>query len=138
VVAAIQKDDAQRRSLINLRVTPRDRDLIDRAAATLGKNRSEFMMDATRMAAEDALLDRTAFRLDAERFSAFMAQLDAPPAPNAALKYSAGPSIRPRLPQMSKSWTRPAPEMVLWPALWPDFAQNIKSTAPSKRTRCDA
>ena len=86
MVAAIQKDDAQRRSLINLRVTPRDRDLIDRAAATLGKNRSEFMMDATRMAAEDALLDRTAFRLDAERFSAFMAQLDAPPTPNAALR----------------------------------------------------
>lgn len=84
--AAIQKDDAQRRSLINLRVTPRDRDLIDRAAATLGKNRSEFMMDATRMAAEDALFDRTAFRLDAERFGAFMAQLDAPPAPNAALR----------------------------------------------------
>lgn len=86
MVAAIQKDDAQRRSLINLRVTPRDRDLIDRAAASLGKNRSEFMMDATRMAAEDALLDRIAFRLDAERFGAFMAQLDAPPAPNAALR----------------------------------------------------
>jgi len=86
MVAAIQKDDAQRRTLINLRVTPRDRDLIDRAAASLGKNRSEFMMDATRMAAEDALLDRTAFRLDAERFGAFMAQLDAPPAPNSALR----------------------------------------------------
>lgn len=86
MVAAIQKDDAQRRSLINLRVTPRDRDLIDRAAATLGKNRSEFMMDATRVAAEDALLDRTAFRLDSERFSAFMAQLDAPPSPNPALR----------------------------------------------------
>lgn len=86
MVAAIQKDDAQRRSLINLRVTPRDRDLIDRAAASLGKNRSEFMMDATRTAAEDALLDRTAFRLDPDRFGAFMAQLDAPAAPNAALR----------------------------------------------------
>ena len=50
------------------------------------EDRSEFMMDATRMAAEDALLDRTAFRLDPERFGAFMAQLDAPPAPNAALR----------------------------------------------------
>ncbi len=85
MVAATHKDDAQRRSLINLRVTPRDRDLIDRAAAALGKNRSEFMMEATRQAAEDVLLDRTAFRLDAEQFSAFMAQLDAPPAPNARL-----------------------------------------------------
>jgi uncharacterized protein (DUF1778 family) len=90
MVAASHKDVAQRRSLINLRVTPRDRDLIDRAAASLGKNRSEFMMDATRMAAEDALLDRTAFRLDAERFGAFMAQLDAPPAPNPALRKLVG------------------------------------------------
>lgn len=86
MVAMTPNEDAQRRSLINLRVTPRDRDLIDRAAAALGKNRSEFMMEASRQAAEDALLDRTAFRLDAEQFSAFMAQLDAPPAPNARLR----------------------------------------------------
>ena len=39
MVAATPNEDAQRRSLINLRVTPRDRDLIDRAAAMLGKNR---------------------------------------------------------------------------------------------------
>lgn len=86
MVAVTPNDDAQRRSLINLRVTPRDRDLIDRAAAILGKNRSEFMMEASRQAAEDALLDRTAFRLDAVQFGAFMAQLDAPPAPNARLR----------------------------------------------------
>ncbi|MBW6495687.1 MAG: DUF1778 domain-containing protein [Burkholderiaceae bacterium] len=86
MVAVTPNDDAQRRSLINLRVTPRDRELIDRAAATLGKNRSEFMMEASRQAAEDALMDRTAFRLDAEQFSAFMAQLDAPPASNERLR----------------------------------------------------
>lgn len=86
MVAMTSNEDAQRRSLINLRVTPRDRDLIDRAAAVLGKNRSEFMMEASRQAAEDALLDRIAFRLDAERFGAFMAQLDAPPAPNERLR----------------------------------------------------
>lgn len=86
MVAAIPKDDAQRRSLINLRVTPRDRDLIDRAAAATGKNRSEFMMEAARQAAEDALLDRIGFRLDAGQFSAFMAKLDAPPEPNARLR----------------------------------------------------
>ena len=86
MVAVTSKEDAPRRSLINLRVTPRDRDLIDRAAAALGKNRSEFMMEASRQAAEDALLDRTAFRLDAAQFGAFMAQLDAPPAPNERLR----------------------------------------------------
>jgi uncharacterized protein (DUF1778 family) len=86
MVAVTPNEDAQRRSLINLRVTPRDRELIDRAAATLGKNRSEFMMEASRQAAEDALMDRTAFRLDAAHFSAFMAQLDAPPAPTERLR----------------------------------------------------
>ena len=52
MVAVTSKEDAPRRSLINLRVTPRDRDLIDRAAAALGKDRSEFMMEASRQAAE--------------------------------------------------------------------------------------
>ena len=66
--------------------TPRDRDLIDRAAAALGKNGSEFMLEASRQAAEDALLDRTAFRLDADQIRALIAQLDAPPAPNERLR----------------------------------------------------
>lgn len=76
---------APAKALINLRVSEDDRDLIDRAASALGKNRSEFMLAASRRAAEDALLDRTLFRLDAERFAAFSALLDAPPAPDAAL-----------------------------------------------------
>ena len=86
MVAVTPQDEVQRRSLINLRITPRDRDLIDRAAASLGKNRSEFMMAARRKAAEDALLDRQAFRLDAAQFAAFVAALDAPPAPNDRLR----------------------------------------------------
>ncbi len=75
-----------RRSLVNLRVSADDRDLITRAAEALGKNRSEFMLDAARQAARDALLDRTLFRLDSDRFDAFVALLDAPPAPNEKLK----------------------------------------------------
>jgi uncharacterized protein (DUF1778 family) len=76
---------AARKSLINLRVTRRDRDLIDRAADALGKNRTEFMLEATRRAAEDALLDRTLFRLEPGRFDAFQASLDAPTKPPMAL-----------------------------------------------------
>ena len=76
---------AAHKSLINLRVTRRDRDLIDRAADALGKNRTEFMLEATRRAAEDALLDRSLFRLDPERFNAFQAALDAPAKPSEAL-----------------------------------------------------
>jgi uncharacterized protein (DUF1778 family) len=44
------------------------------------------MLDASRLAAEDTLLDRSHFRLDADRFGAFLAQLDAPLAPNARLR----------------------------------------------------
>jgi len=74
------------KSLINLRVTRHDRDLIDRAADALGKNRTEFMLEATRRAAEDALLDRTLFRLDPKRFEAFHAALDRPVNPPKALR----------------------------------------------------
>ena len=75
-----------RESLVNLRLSADDRDLITRAAVALGKNRSEFMLDAARQAAQDALLDRTLFRLDSDHFEAFVALLDAPPTPNDKLK----------------------------------------------------
>jgi len=86
MVATTSPEQASRRSLINIRATVQDRELIDRAAAMLGKNRSEFMMEASRQAAEDALLDRTRFSLDAQRYAEFVAALDAPPAPSAALR----------------------------------------------------
>lgn len=86
MVAATAHEPPQRRALINIRVTPHDRDLIDRAAAALGKNRSEFMMAASVQAAEDALLDRTLFGLDAARHRAFVEALDAPPAPGEGLR----------------------------------------------------
>lgn len=44
------------------------------------------MPDAARQAARDARLDRTLFGLDEDRFDAFVALLDAPPAPNEKLK----------------------------------------------------
>jgi uncharacterized protein (DUF1778 family) len=52
---------------VNLRVREDIRDLIDRAAQSQGKSRSEFMIDAARRAAEDALLDQTLVRVDARR-----------------------------------------------------------------------
>lgn len=64
----------------------RDRDLTARAAASLGRNRSEFKMDAGRQAAEDVLLGRQSFRLDATQFAACVAALAAPPAPNDRLR----------------------------------------------------
>lgn len=64
---------------VNLRVREDIRDLIDRAAQSQGKSRSEFMIDAARRAAEDALLDQTLVRVDAQTYAHFLDVLDQPP-----------------------------------------------------------
>lgn len=74
-----------RDAAINLRALPEQRDLIDHAAQLLGKNRSDFMLEAACDRAQAVLLDQVFFSLDAEKFRAFNAALDAPAAPNAGL-----------------------------------------------------
>jgi uncharacterized protein (DUF1778 family) len=64
---------------VNLRVREDIRDLIDQAAQSQGKSRSEFMIDAARRAAEDALLDQTLVRADRQTFEHFLGVLDQPP-----------------------------------------------------------
>lgn len=64
---------------VNLRVREDVRDLIDQAARVHGKTRSEFMIEAARQAAENALLDRTFVQVDPETYAQFLAVLDAPP-----------------------------------------------------------
>lgn len=75
-----------RDAAINLRALPEQRDLIDQAASALGKNRSDFMLEAACERAQSVLLDQVFFRLDAHRFEQFVASLDAPPAPNPGLE----------------------------------------------------
>lgn len=70
---------------INLRISRSQKDLIDRAAQALGRNRSDFMLDAACREAEDVLLDRRYFALSDEAFKRFMANLDKPPASNPRL-----------------------------------------------------
>lgn len=77
---------ATKRQTLNLRIRAEERDLIDSAARASGKNRMEFILDATRRAAEEALLDQALLRVDPEAFAAFQARLDAPPAPNEWLR----------------------------------------------------
>jgi uncharacterized protein (DUF1778 family) len=64
---------------VNLRIREDVRSLIDRAARSRGKTRSDFMIDAARAAAEDALLDQTLVRVDAQSFARFAAVLDKAP-----------------------------------------------------------
>ncbi len=75
-----------RAAAINLRALPEQRDLIDHAATVLGKNRSDFMLEAACERAQSVLLDQVFFSLDTEQFQKFTAMLDAPPESNAGLE----------------------------------------------------
>ena len=82
------KRDGARRDTLNIRIKPEVRGLIDRAAALTGKNRTDFVLDAARHAAEDALLDRTVFVLSPKAYADFLTRLDAAPQPNRRLSRS--------------------------------------------------
>jgi uncharacterized protein (DUF1778 family) len=71
---------------INLRIESNTRQLIDEAAAILGKTRTEFMIETARRQAIDVLLDQQLFVLETERYDAFMHALDNPPAPGPKLR----------------------------------------------------
>ncbi len=87
-------------SALSLRISTRDRDLIDRGAEATGKSRTEFMLDASRTAATDALLDRRLFLLEPMEFAAFERALaKAPLASELARK------IRQKLTKRSPPWT---------------------------------
>lgn len=75
-----------KRKTLNLRIRPEDRTLIDRAARARGKNRTDFVLDAARMAAEEALLDRAIITASPDTYAAFLARLDMPAQPNERLR----------------------------------------------------
>lgn len=75
-----------RAAAINLRALPEQRDLIDHAASLLGKNRSDFMLEAACERAQSVLLDQVHFSLDADKFQQFVDLLDAPPERNPGLE----------------------------------------------------
>jgi len=77
---------SRRDAVVNLRLPVRTRDLIDSAASSLGKSRTEFMIETARRQAIDVLLDQRLFELDRAQFEAFTAALDAPAPPNDALR----------------------------------------------------
>lgn len=74
------------RDTLNIRIRPEVRALIDHAAAMTGRTRTDFVLDAARRAAQDALLDRTLFTMPPKAFAEFVKRLDAPPRPNARLR----------------------------------------------------
>jgi len=74
-----------REAPINIRARVTQRNLIDKAAAVLNKNRSDFMLEAACREAENVLLDRRLFLVDAEAYQEFETLLNAPVNDNPAL-----------------------------------------------------
>jgi uncharacterized protein (DUF1778 family) len=74
------------RQTVSLRIQPETRALIDRAARVLGKNRTDFILEAARAAAEEALLDQCLIAAQPKAYQEFLARLDKKPQPNDALK----------------------------------------------------
>jgi len=82
---AVAESNRLREENINLRVSRRQKALIDSAADALGRNRSDFMLDVVCREAESVLLDRCYFNLGEEAFKQFTAMLDNPPVDNPKL-----------------------------------------------------
>ncbi|MCO7217980.1 DUF1778 domain-containing protein [Halomonas sp. OfavH-34-E] len=70
---------------LNLRVERRRLNLIDRAVAEVGGDRTGFIVDAACRRAEDLLLDRCLFRADEEAFAALDRALEPTAESNEAL-----------------------------------------------------
>jgi len=75
-----------RNESINLRVSKREKTLIDRAAKLIDRSRSDFMLEAACREAEALLLDQNHFSLSEEKLKRFMAMLDESPSDNVKLR----------------------------------------------------
>ena len=76
----------KRNVTINLRASQKQRTLIDHAAETVGKNRSDFMLEAACREAGMVLMDRNYFVLDEKTFKRFSEELDKPVGKNVRLR----------------------------------------------------
>src|SRR5438445_13800704 len=86
MIMRVAPRETAKREALNLRIKPQVRELIDRAAELAGKNRTDFVLEAARRAAEDALLDRTVFSVSPKAYAEFLKRLDASPQPNGRLR----------------------------------------------------
>ena len=77
--------DAKRETL-NIRIKADIRNLIDRAAKSRGKNRTDFILESARAAAEEALLDQVIMTVTPQAYEQFLARLDLPPKANDRLR----------------------------------------------------
>jgi uncharacterized protein (DUF1778 family) len=84
--ATITRSKPPPRETLNIRIPAAERSLIDRAAQSSGKTRTDFILGAARRAAEETLLEQSLMLVSSATYKTFLAMLDAPPKPNARLK----------------------------------------------------
>lgn len=85
-MATRRNRDAESSEPLNIRIKPSIRSLIDRAAALVKQNRTDFILEASEQRAQRVLLDRVVFALSAEVYAQFVERLDPPASPNDRLK----------------------------------------------------
>lgn len=89
-----QTERGQRDSRLNLRASSHQQQLIRRAAASLDKSVTDFVLDSATVAAEQVLADRRWFMLDDQQWEQFQELLDAPVAETPRLReLLTGPSV---------------------------------------------
>lgn len=75
-----------KRNTLNIRIKPVEQQLIDRAAKLRGKTRTDFVLDAARVAAEEAILDQAVTFVSSETYDDFLRLLDGTADPNERLQ----------------------------------------------------
>jgi uncharacterized protein (DUF1778 family) len=75
-----------RRDTLNLRIPAAARNLIDRAAESAGKTRTDFILEAARRAAEETLLDRALMVVSPAAYEDFLERLDRQAEPSEQLR----------------------------------------------------
>jgi uncharacterized protein (DUF1778 family) len=87
--AARRRDDR-----LEVRLTPKAKSILKRAADVEDMSMSEFVLDKSLEAAAETLADRREFRLSVKQYDAFFAALDAPAKPRPRLeRLFATPSV---------------------------------------------
>lgn len=71
---------------VSIRIPQQTKDLIERAAFTVHKTFSAFVIESAREHAIDVLLNQTVFNLSAEQAESFAQVFDNPPQPTEKLK----------------------------------------------------
>jgi len=83
---ALLRTARQRDQRLEARVTPDQKELIERAASVQGRTVTDFVVSVLQAAAEQAIADHTVWKLSQEQHKAFIAALTDPPAPNQKLR----------------------------------------------------